>query len=247
MTAAPLLAKKSVRRHQCVRRRAKADDRSNEANRAPKRVEGREWRRHFCTALESERQRESQDMTGKRLTVWTIGHSTRSSAEFTGVLRVHNIQAIADVRRYPGSRRHPQFNQGPLRELLAGAGIQYHHFPELGGRRKSRPDSPNTVWRNESFRGYADHMQTGEFEVATARLLSLAAKVRTAMMCAEILWWRCHRALISDALKAAGHQVEHIISATKTVPHSYTSAASIINGKLFYATARGQSELALSQ
>jgi uncharacterized protein (DUF488 family) len=179
------------------------------------------------------------------LTLWTVGHSTWSIEQFLELLQVHDIRQVADVRAWPGSRRYPQFNAESLRLTLGRAGIDYHHIPELGGRRKPLPDSPNTAWRNESFRGYADHMRTPEFRRGLRRLLSLAAQARTAMMCAEALWWRCHRALISDALKASGHGVEHIMNVATTAPHPYTSAARIVNGKLSYAALAGQAELGL--
>jgi uncharacterized protein (DUF488 family) len=181
----------------------------------------------------------------RSLTLWSIGHSTHNIEQFLELLKFHEIEQIADVRAWPRSRRFPQFNAISLRASLERAGISYHHLPELGGRRKPLPDSPNTAWRNDSFRGYADHMPTPEFRDGLQRLLSLAAQARTAMMCAEALWWRCHRALISDALKASGHPVEHIMGAMATTPHPYTSAASLVNGKLSYAAPAGQTELQL--
>jgi uncharacterized protein (DUF488 family) len=180
------------------------------------------------------------------LTLWTIGHSTWSIERFLELLQGHSIANVADVRAWPASGRYPHFNAEALRQALGQAGIGYHHFPELGGRRKPLPDSPNTAWRNESFRGYADHMQTPEFRRGLRRLLALAAQGRTAVMCAEALWWRCHRALISDALKALGHSVQHIVNEKATEPHPYTSAARVVNGKLSYAAAAGQTELGLS-
>src|SRR5262245_66577775 len=123
--------------------------------------------------------------------IWTVGHSTLSIEEFIAMLKAQCIHALADVRRFPGSRRHPQFGQQALAQSLAGAGIEYLHFPELGGRRLARPDSPNTAWRNEAFRGYADYMATPPFRNGMKRLLALARKQRTAIMCAEALWWRC--------------------------------------------------------
>ena len=169
------------------------------------------------------------------LTIWTIGHSTRGIDEFLALLAEYDIQALADVRRYPGSRRMPQFGRDALRETLNASGLEYVHMVELGGRRRALPDSPNTAWRSEAFRGYADYMMTDEFARAFAALLELAARRRTVIMCAEALWWRCHRGLVSDALKAAGHEVLHILGPRKTEPHPYTSAASIVGGKLSYA------------
>jgi uncharacterized protein (DUF488 family) len=168
-------------------------------------------------------------------TLWTIGHSTRTIDEFVQLLKANRIQALADVRRFPGSRRLPHFNQEPFAAALSDAGIEYAHFPELGGRRRARPDSPNTAWRNEAFRAYADHLATDEFREGMERLLELARRKRTAIMCAEALWWQCHRGLIADVLKAAGHEVIHILGANKTELHPFTSAAQIVNGKLSYA------------
>jgi uncharacterized protein (DUF488 family) len=168
------------------------------------------------------------------VTVWTIGHSTQSLEEFTGLLTVHGITALADVRRFPGSRRHPQFNSDALATGLREVGIQYEAFPALGGRRNPRPDSTNVAWRNASFRGYADYMETAEFQSGIERLLAIARTHRTAVMCAEALWWRCHRALIADYVKAAGHDVLHIRAGGPPVVHPYTSAAQIIGGRLSY-------------
>jgi uncharacterized protein (DUF488 family) len=167
--------------------------------------------------------------------IWTIGHSNRTLEQFTELLTAHQIRLLADVRRFPGSRRLPHFNKENLSESLPQIGIEYMHFPELGGRRKVRPDSPNTVWRNEAFRGYADFMMTPEFRTGIDHLLHHAAEKRTAIMCSEALWWQCHRSMISDYLKAAGHEVIHILSATKTEVHPFTSAARIVDGKLSYS------------
>jgi uncharacterized protein (DUF488 family) len=139
------------------------------------------------------------------------------------------------VRRFPGSKRHPQFSQDALAASLAGEGIGYHWLPALGGRRRARPDSPNTAWRNAAFRGYADHMESSEFSEGLGELLSLAADARTCLMCAEALWWRCHRALISDLLCARGIEVVHILDAQHSIVHPYTSAARIVDGRLSYA------------
>ena len=167
--------------------------------------------------------------------VWTIGHSTRTIDKFISLLQEHGIKLLVDVRSLPGSKRYPQFNKEALAESLGKAGICYEHFPEFGGRRKPRPDSPNAAWRNESFRGYADYMETEEFDQAVKRLLDLAADAEpAAIMCAEAVWWRCHRSLISDYLKAGGIEVIHILDANKTEPHPYTSAARIVNGNLSY-------------
>ncbi|HYK23543.1 MAG TPA: DUF488 domain-containing protein [Candidatus Acidoferrum sp.] len=170
--------------------------------------------------------------------IWTIGHSTRTIDVFISLLEEHGIRLLADVRSLPGSKRYPQFNKETLADSLGKSGIRYEHFPELGGRRKAKPESTNTTWRNASFRGYADYMETDEFQKGVKRLLDLAADAGpTAIMCAEAVWWRCHRSLISDCLKARGIEVMHILDVNKTQPHPYTSAARIVNGELSYAGA----------
>jgi uncharacterized protein (DUF488 family) len=192
------------------------------------------------------------------LTLWTIGHSNRSLDEFLAMLAAFEIEVLADVRRFPGSRKHPPFNQEQLAGSLVAAGIAYEYFPELGGRRKAQADSPNTAWRNESFRAYADFMETDEFKAGIDRLLSIAgpsqqsdslksepltAGRRVAIMCSEAVWWRCHRSLIADDLKARGIAVYHIMSATKQELHPYTSAARIVGGQLSYREADPQARL----
>jgi len=167
-------------------------------------------------------------------TVWTVGHSTRSGEEFGQILRVHEIQVLVDVRSFPGSRRYPQFNREALSESLAKLGIEYKHAPRLGGRRTPRKDSHNTAWKNASFRAYADHTETDEFRNGVEELLELADDSRVAVMCAEAVWWRCHRSLISDYLKAKGHTVIHILDENKTEEHPFTSAARIVDGELSY-------------
>jgi len=168
--------------------------------------------------------------------IWTTGHSTRAIDVFISLLEEHGIRLLVDVRSLPGSKRYPQFNKEALVNSLSKSGINYEHFPELGGRRKAQPESKNTAWRNSSFRGYADYMETEEFHKGIKRLLDLAADTgATAIMCAEAVWWRCHRSLISDYLKARGIEVMHIFDANKTQPHPYTSAARIVNGELSYA------------
>jgi uncharacterized protein (DUF488 family) len=155
--------------------------------------------------------------------------------EFLEILREHHITFLADVRRFPGSRRHPQFGQDALAASLRAAGISYVHFPELGGRRSARKDSPNTAWRNAAFRGYADYMMTTEFHSGIERLLSMADRNRVAVMCAEAVWWQCHRSLIADFLKASGHEVIHITAAGRSEPHPFTSAARVVDGALTYS------------
>jgi uncharacterized protein (DUF488 family) len=168
--------------------------------------------------------------------IWTVGHSTRAIDEFISLIQANDIKLLADVRSLPGSGRYPQFNREMLAGSLGKAGIHYEHFPELGGRRKPRSDSRNLAWRNASFRGYADYMETEQFRKGVERLLDLAAGTGpTAIMCAEAVWWRCHRSLISDYLKARRIEVMHILDANKTQPHPYTSAARVVNGKLSYA------------
>lgn len=169
------------------------------------------------------------------MTIWTIGHSTRSIDDFLALLRQPGVITVADVRRFPGSRRHPQFGQDALAMSLAEAAIGYEHFPELGGRRRARKDSPNTAWRNAAFRGYADYMMTNDFRAGVDRLVALAARGATAIMCAESLWWQCHRSLISDYLETTGHEVIHIMGAGKLERHRLTSPARVVEGVLTYS------------
>jgi uncharacterized protein (DUF488 family) len=186
--------------------------------------------------------------------IWTIGHSTRAIDEFISLLKENLIKLLVDVRAFPGSKRYPQFNKEALAESLNAHGIRYEHFPELGGRRKSKPDSRNTAWRNASFRGYADYMETDQFQKGIERLLDIAGQgaaawaaaeakhdggeavtpCAVAIMCAEAVWWRCHRSLIADYFKARGVEVLHVLGANKVEPHPYTSAARIVNGELSY-------------
>ena len=170
-------------------------------------------------------------------TIWTIGHSTRTIEYFLDLLRTNDIQAIADVRSYPGSRRYPHFNVDALRESLIGRGVEYVQFKKLGGRRRGSADSPHTVWRSSAFRAYADHMETAEFREGIEELLELARRQRTAIMCAEAVWWRCHRSMIADYLKALGVTVEHIMGGKQNLIHPFTAAARIINGELTYGAA----------
>ena len=166
--------------------------------------------------------------------VWTIGHSSRTIGEFAALLEAARLETVADVRRHAGSRAHPHFNPGPLTQALARHGIDYTAIPALGGRRSPRADSNNTVWRNKSFRGYADYMETCDYRDAVDRLLGIAGGRRTALMCAEALWWQCHRALIADDLKSRGIEVFHIMGISKAVEHPYTSAARRVDGRLVY-------------
>lgn len=170
----------------------------------------------------------------ERTQIWTVGHSTHPIEEFVALLKAEHVQVVADVRAFPASRRWPQFNGEALADSLGEAGIGYEHFPELGGRRKTRADSRNTRWRNDSFRGYADYMETEDFAEGAARLTELAGRARTAVMCAEALWWRCHRSLIADYLKAKGWEVRHIGGKGGVEEHPYTAAARVVEGRLSY-------------
>lgn len=167
--------------------------------------------------------------------VWTIGHSTRSLDELVAVLRAHGIEALVDVRRFPGSRRLPQFNEGPLAGGLEAAGIAYRSLSSLGGRRKPDPDSVNTGWRHEAFRGYADHLAGEEFAEGLFELLMIARGVRTTVMCAEMLWWQCHRRLIADVLTVLGDEVFHIQTEKPADLHRIIDPARIVDGQLCYA------------
>jgi uncharacterized protein (DUF488 family) len=169
-------------------------------------------------------------------TIWTIGHSTRSFEVFLALLGENRIELVADVRSYPGSRRCPQFGQVPLREGLSERGLAYEWMQPLGGRRPPRTDSPHGVWRNAGFRGYADYMLAAEFGNGLNELLQLAQKKYTAVMCAEAAWWRCHRSMIADALKARGVRVLHIMNSDDVVEHPYTAPARIVDGRLTYAS-----------
>ena len=167
-------------------------------------------------------------------TLWTIGHSNRSIEAFLDLLHAFDIRGVADVRRFPGSRRSPHFGSDALRDALAAHDIAYQWMPALGGRRAARPDSRNTGWRNVSFRGYADYMETEPFAEGLADLVSMGAAMRTAMMCSEALWWRCHRSLVADALEVMEVPVTHILGPTETVRHPMTSPARVQNGMLAY-------------
>jgi uncharacterized protein (DUF488 family) len=170
--------------------------------------------------------------------VFTAGHSTRPAAELLAMLQEAVVELLVDVRRFPGSRRHPQFAREALAAALAGAGITYTHEPALGGRRAPRSDSPHTAWRNAGFRGYADHMETAEFRDALARLEALAAERPTAILCAEAVPWRCHRRLIADALLARGWDVAHLLAPGRSEPHVLHPEAQVLpDGRLLYAAA----------
>jgi len=166
--------------------------------------------------------------------VLTIGHSNRPLEDLIGILQAHAVRLLVDVRTIPRSRHNPQFNAENLPQPLAAAGIDYVHMPGLGGLRHPRRDSINTAWRNLSFRGYADYMQTPEFESNLENLLKLGSAPRTAIMCAEAVPWRCHRSMIADALTARGIPVQHIMSVTKADPHTLTSFAHVKGTKVTY-------------
>ena len=167
-------------------------------------------------------------------TIWTIGHSTRTFKEFYELLAESGIGVLVDVRRFPGSRKFPHFSKENLEISLPEAGIEYRHFEALGGRRKGNKDSPNSAWRLPSFRAYADHLETEEFEQAAKKLQEIAAVKRVAYMCSEAVWWSCHRSLISDYLKIRNWEVRHIMGAGRITAHPYTKPARIINGHLSY-------------
>lgn len=176
------------------------------------------------------------DPLGTPLTkIWTIGHSTRQWEVFVEMLHEAGIQTLVDVRRFAGSRRHPQFSGATMGPELDKAGIDYVPMPDLGGRRTTAPDSRNTAWRNASFRGYADWMASDAYRAARAHLAELARAAPTAVMCAEALWWQCHRSLISDDFKADGWDVIHLQAPGRSELHPYTSAARIVAGKLDYS------------
>lgn len=167
-------------------------------------------------------------------TLWTIGHSTRSSEEFLALLTVHGISRLVDVRRYPGSRRYPHFHSDALAKSITEAGLAYQHMPNLGGRRTARSDSPNDGWKNASFRGYADYMQTEAFHRAIEDLMAEATQSRTTIMCAEAVPWRCHRSLVADRLITRGWKVVHIMGPGQVQPHRLTAFAVQQGDRLFY-------------
>jgi uncharacterized protein (DUF488 family) len=170
------------------------------------------------------------------LTIWTVGHSVRPLDEFLAVLAAYDIELVADVRRFPGSRRLPQYAAPALEASLAEHGIGYCWLPTLGGRRRPNPDSPNDAWRHPAFRGYADHVASEEFAEGLFELLMLAGGLRTAIMCAEVLWWRCHRRLIADVLVSLGAEVMHIRDARIAEPHRLAPPARVVRGRLTYAS-----------
>ena len=167
-------------------------------------------------------------------TIWTIGHSTRTIEEFLGVLEAHRIEALADVRRFPGSRRLPQFGAEALERALASRGIAYRWLQALGGRRRPDAESPNVAWRHPAFRAYADHVESEEFAAGLFELLMIGSGLRTAMMCSEVLWWRCHRRLIADVLTSLGIEVVHVRDERHAETHRLTAPARLVDGALSY-------------
>lgn len=176
----------------------------------------------------------TSEKTSGNKTIWTIGHSTRTLEEFVEMLRSFQIEIVVDIRSFPGSRKFPQFNKENLEISLPENRIQYLHIKKLGGRRKINRDSKNTAWRHLAFRSYADYMESDDFKEGISELEKIAKKHRTAYMCSEAVWWRCHRSMVSDYLKAAGWKVMHIMAVEKEEEHPYTSPARIVNGKLTY-------------
>jgi uncharacterized protein (DUF488 family) len=173
-------------------------------------------------------------MQARQPTIWTIGHSTRPIDELIGMLRTHQIGLLVDVRTVPRSRYNPQFNRDTLAQSLSDVALQYRHLPELGGLRKPKKDSINDGWRNTSFRGYADYMQTEEFQGAIEALMAYSTDKNTAVMCAEAVPWRCHRSLIADALVIRSCDVRHIMTETKADLHTLASFAKFEQGILTY-------------
>jgi uncharacterized protein (DUF488 family) len=168
------------------------------------------------------------------VTIYTIGHSTRTLDDFLALLHAHQISQLADVRTVPKSRRHPHFAGEALARTLPGAGIAYRHVAALGGLRKPRKDSRNTAWRHESFRGYADHMETAEFQRALEDVLAWSGAQPTVVMCAEAVWWQCHRQLIADALVARAVEVRHIMSLRSAPLHTLTAFGHVHDGRVTY-------------
>lgn len=172
--------------------------------------------------------------TGEPVEIFTVGHSTHPLEEFLAILKTHGIERLVDIRTVPRSRRNPQFNRENLPASLRESGIRYTHLRGLGGLRHPRKDSMNTAWRNDSFRGYADYMQTDEFARNLDELIALARRERVAITCAESVPWRCHRSLVADALAARGVAVRHIMTATSAKPHTVTPFARIDGRRVTY-------------
>jgi uncharacterized protein (DUF488 family) len=171
-------------------------------------------------------------------TLYTIGHSTHAITEFLAMLQAYRIEVLVDVRTVPKSRHNPQFMRESLRQNLRGAGIEYRHMKSLGGLRRPATDSVNTGWRNASFRGYADYMQTSEFARSLEELIAVARSARAAIMCAEAVPWRCHRSLIGDALLVRGIRVVDIMSAKQSNPHELTPFSRVNGTEITYPAAQ---------
>ncbi len=176
----------------------------------------------------------NKETSEQKTVVFTVGHSTRPVSDFMKIIHAYGIKKVVDIRTIPKSRHNPQFNQDALRETLKAAKIGYLHMSGLGGLRHALRDSPNMAWRNASFRGFADYMQTREFEEQLEKLIEAAEKRATVIMCAEAVPWRCHRSLIGDALLVRGVQVRHIISAGSSRDHSLTPWAKVKGTKITY-------------
>jgi uncharacterized protein (DUF488 family) len=175
------------------------------------------------------------------LVVFTIGHSTRAIEDFIRLLKAHGVERVIDVRTIPRSRHNPQFNRGQLSPTLHRARMHYTYMPGLGGLRRARRDSPNRGWRNASFRGYADYMQTSAFKENLKQCMALAKRERVVLMCAEAVPWRCHRSLIADALLVKGIEVREITSGVRARPHSLTQWARVMGTRVTYPATQGQS------
>ncbi len=173
-------------------------------------------------------------------TIFTVGHSTHAIEEFIALLKAYDIETLVDIRTIPRSRHNPQFSQAYLKAALKKAHIAYHHMKDLGGLRHAKKDSPNQGWRNASFRGYADYMQTEEFESALAKLVALGKTSRTAIMCAEAVPWRCHRSLVGDALLVRHIPVVNIMSEDKSMPHHLTPFAQVEGRHIYYPPETGK-------
>jgi uncharacterized protein (DUF488 family) len=173
-------------------------------------------------------------MNSRAPVIFTVGHSTRSLEDLVAILRAHGVKRLVDVRRIPRSRHNPQFNRETLSKALHHRRLNYRHMKALSGLRHASPDSINTGWRNASFRGFADYMQTPAFREALERLVELATQKPTAIMCAEAVPWRCHRSLIADALIARGYEVRDIMSAASAKPHILNPMARVRGQKVTY-------------
>lgn len=172
--------------------------------------------------------------SGSKARIWTVGHSSRTWTAFLALIRAHDIEAIVDVRRFPGSRRYPWFARDMMSGQLSSDGVDYLWLEALGGRRKAQPGSPNGAWRNAAFQGYADHMTSTVFQAGLSQVIDLGTRKHTAVMCAEALWWQCHRRLIADLLSYRGHEVLHIMDEKTAQPHSIEPSAQAAGKNLVY-------------